>query len=105
MIGKFDFEAVWATLASIGMVGSLAWNWLLKQKSAISETKARVAEDDRDRELATSAQSLYNMMNERLKNVESELKEVRLYNRKLELHVGKLERTMRDAGLTVPSFD
>lgn len=100
-----DSQMIATGLSSIAAVSALVWGWVQKQRTVVSETKARVAEDDRDREMANSAQTLYSMMNERLKTVENEMRDLKMYSRKLELHISKLEFMMRQAGLTPPQLD
>ena len=97
-------QNVLTAIFGAGGIGAFIWGWLQKQRSVLSETKARVAEDNRDREMADSAHTLYAMMNERLKNVETEIKELRLYSRKLELHIAKLEALMKTNGIEPPVF-
>lgn len=87
-----------------GALGGLLWAWIQKQRAGMADTRASIAEDNRDRELANSAHTLYNLLNERLKNVERELIELRLYNRKLEIHVARLEDIMIANKLEPPVF-
>jgi uncharacterized protein HemX len=102
---NISWEVIWAALASAGLGVSSLWAWIQKQRRDMSETRATVAEDERDREMATSAQTLYSMMNERLKIVEEELRSQRMYTRRLEIHIGKLERLLRTQGLDVPEIE
>lgn len=101
---ELNLESIWAGIASVGAIGGIIWGWIQKQRTVLSENRTKVAEDDRDRELATSAQTLYSMLNDRLKTVELEQKELRMYTRKLELHVLKLEKLMRDNNIEPPMF-
>lgn len=87
-----------------GALGGIVWAWILKQRAAMSDTRAAIAEDNRDREMANSAHTLYTLLNERLKNVEREVVELKVYNRKLELHVARLEDIMIKNGLEPPVF-
>lgn len=101
---ELDMQSIWTGLASAAGIAGIIWGWVQKQRTVLSETKTKVAEDDRDRELATSAQTLYSMLNDRLKTVEQEQKDLRMYTRKLELHVLKLEKLMRDNNIEPPLF-
>jgi uncharacterized protein HemX len=87
-----------------GALGGLIWAWIQKQRANLSDTRAAIAEDNRDRELANSAHTLYSLLNERLKNVEREVVELKVYNRKLEIHVARLEDIMVKNGLEPPVF-
>lgn len=101
----FDVETIGMGLTSAAGIAALVWGWIQKQHSVVSETKARVAEDDRDREMANSAGTLYSMLNERLKTVEQELRDLKNYSRKLELHISKLEGLMREHNITPPILE
>ena len=100
-----EWKDVGMALTSLAGVAGVAWGWILKQRAVLSETKARVAEDERDREMANSAAVLYSQLSERLKSVEVELREMKLYSRKLEAHIIKLENLMRSHGITPPPFE
>ena len=42
----FDVETIGMGLTSAAGIAALVWGWIQKQRSVVSETKARVAEDD-----------------------------------------------------------
>lgn len=92
-------------VTGVGVLAGAIWAAVQKVRRGQAETKASVAEDSRDRTVADSQKLIYDMLNERLKTVESELQSMRLYNRKLELHITKLERLMREKGLDVPTLE
>lgn len=100
-----EWQDVGMALTSLAGIAGVVWGWVLKQRAVLSETKARVAEDERDREMANSATVLYSQLSERLKSVEMELREMKLYSRKLEIHVQKLEDLMRGHGIQPPPFE
>lgn len=101
----FDPNAVGVGISAIFGIAGVIWGWVQKQRTVVSETKARVAEDDRDREMANSAGTLYSLLNERLKTVEAELRELKAHSRKQEVHITKLEQLMREHGITPPMFE
>lgn len=92
-------------VTGVGVLAGAIWAAVQKVRRGQAETKAAVAEDTRDRTVADSQQLIYNMLNQRLTTVEGELQSQRLYTRKLELHITKLERLMRDAGMEVPALE
>lgn len=96
--------AVGSALGTAAAILGAGWGAFQKAKRGAAETKAAVAEDTRDRSVADSQRVIYEMLNERLKTVEDEVRGVKLYARKLELHISKLERIMRDKGLEVPEL-
>lgn len=103
-----DLEVLGGTLAAVitgasTLIGG-AWLWIQKQRRNVAETKAAVAEDQRDRTVADSQRLVYELLNQRLGTVEQELKEWKLYTRKLELHINKLEKVMAQAGLEIPEL-
>lgn len=100
-----NWQDVGMVLTSLAAGAGVVWGWILKQRAVLSETRARVAEDERDREMANSAAVLYSQLSERLKTVEVELREMKLYSRKLEVHILKLESLMRSHGITPPPFE
>lgn len=100
-----EWQDVGMALTSLAGIAGVVWGWVLKQRAVLSETRARVAEDERDKEMANSAALLYSQLSERLKSVEVELREMKLYSRKLELHIKKLEDLMRSHGITPPPFE
>lgn len=88
--------------------GSLAtgiFAGIMKMKRDKADMRAAVAEDTRDRSIADSQKIVYDMLNERLKTVEEELRAMKLYTRKLEVHISKLERIMRASNLDVPELE
>jgi len=102
MTGAVDWEGVTALFGGAGIVGAAVWGWIVKQRSVLSETKVRVAEDDRDRAVADSQNSIYTLLTGRLAAVEAELLDMRKYARKLEEYVDLLARTIREAGHSPP---
>lgn len=104
-----DFEslgtAIGATAGAVGVLTGGIWAAIQKVRRGQAETKAAVAEDTRDRSVADSQKLVYDMLNERLKVVEQELRDHKLYTRKLELHITKLEKLMREKGLEVPVME
>lgn len=96
--------AIGSALGTAAAIVGAGWAAFQKAKRGAAETKAAVAEDTRDRSVADGQRIIYEMLNERLKTVEDEVRGVKLYARKLELHISKLERIMRDKGLEVPEL-
>lgn len=93
--------------AAAGVVTTLLgaiWVGIQKVKRDKAETRAAVAEDTRDRSVADSQKVVYDMLSARLSAVELELRDMKLYTRKLELHISRLEKTMREKGLEVPDL-
>lgn len=96
--------AVGSAAAVIGTIGTAIWVAIQKMRRDKAETKAAIAEDLRDRSVADSQKIIYDMLSGRLSSVENELREMKMYTRKLELHISRLEKTMREQGLEVPEF-
>ncbi len=44
-----EWQDVGMALTSLAALASVVWGWVLKQRAVLSETRARVAEDERDR--------------------------------------------------------
>ena len=104
-----DMTALGGAAVTLILGAGGAWAWFLKQKRDVASTGADIALSDAHRATADAHHFLYKSMNERLNAVETELREVRAelsierkHSRNLELHIWKLEKTMREAGITPP---
>lgn len=103
-----DFTQLGTAVGAIGgaVVALVSGVWLGIQKvqRQRAETKASVAEDARDRSVADSQKIVYDMLLARVSAVELELRDMKLYTRKLELHISRLEKIMREKGLEIPDL-
>lgn len=97
-------SAVAAAMATAGTIATAIWVAIQKMRRDKAETKAAIAEDIRDRSVADSQKVVYDMLSARLSAVELELRDMKMYTRKLELHISRLEKTMREKGLEVPDL-
>jgi TolA-binding protein len=86
--------------------------WFAGRRKEKAKSAADVANAGADRAIAEAESTLYNRLRERLDNLEgdvtalrNELDKERAYSRRLERHVWRLEKTMRDAGLEPPLFE
>jgi uncharacterized protein HemX len=107
-----DWQALGGYAAAAGALATGAWAWWLKQQKARAETRADVAEADAARTVADAQQTIYKTLTERLTTLEAEMRAVRAeldserqHNRRLTLHIWKLEGLMRKAGIEPPPFE
>jgi hypothetical protein len=86
--------------------------WFAGRAKRGAETKAEVAQSNKDAEIADAEGALYRRLREDLdalrgdvNRLRAELDSERTHGRKLERHVWKLEGLMRKAGLEPPPFE
>jgi hypothetical protein len=107
-----DWNLIGTFIGGAVVAGTGAWGIILKAKRDTANTKAAVAEDSRDKQVADAQSIVYKLMADRLAVVEKELSEQRTelsrereHSRMLERKFYDLDRWIRAQGLTPPSFD
>lgn len=106
-----DMGVLGGAIAAVGSVAAGIWAWWLRNKKAVAETRAEVAESDASKAVADAQQTVYKLLNERLTTLESEVRGLRqelvverAHSRKLELQIVRLDRWIRSKGLEPPTF-
>lgn len=106
-----DWTAIGTAFATLGLIASGFWAAWQRRAKVQAETRASVADHDRDAAVADAQGAVYKMLLERVQTLENEVRAMRLenaseraHNRKLVLHIWKLEGLMRKAGIDPPPF-
>lgn len=103
-----DWPSIGIALSGIfvGIAG-----WIKDRKTGKADDKAEIAQSNASAAVADAEGTIYNRLREEIdalrndvNRLRSDLDQERRHSRALELHVWKLERIMRDAGLTPPPF-
>lgn len=104
-----DLTALGGAFAALGAIATGAWAWWLKNQKTVAQTRAEVAESDRDRAVADSEHSLYKLLSQRVEALEAEIRELRSelsqerkHSRALEIQVYRLENFVREKGFNPP---
>lgn len=111
VLAAVDWKIVGGSITAIGIGIGGVYTWWLNQKRQRADVKADVAQSDSARVIAEANTTVYELLLERVKTLEGEMRQVRhelaaerLHSRKLVLHIWKLEGLMRMANLDVPMF-
>ena len=101
-------EAFQNFLLGAGTVGLVIWGAYERW----SKTKLQNATNEAGTSVALAQEAVFNMLNQRLDTMESEIRTLRtelsverMRSRKMELHIFKMENVMRAAGLDPPVFE
>jgi predicted RNase H-like nuclease (RuvC/YqgF family) len=99
-----DWQSIGAAASAVVAIATGAWAWWLKNKRQVAETKAEVA-------VADGQQTVYKLMDDRLKTMEADIKDLRAelaeerrHSRDLERKLSMLDAWIRAQGLTPPSL-
>lgn len=108
---SLDWQAIGTALGAVGMVAGGIWAWWLKNQRSQANTRAEVAEAGAERAVADAQQTVYKLLTQRVETLEQEMRAVRAeldaerkHSRRLEMHIWRLERLMRNAGIEPPPF-
>lgn len=107
-----DFSDIGAIVAAAAAIATGAWAWWLKNRRAVADTVADEAASAAQAAVADAQRVVYQLLQDRLTALESEMRVVRgelqderRRGRRLELHIFTLEGLMRAASLAPPVFD
>lgn len=100
-----DWQATGGLVAMLTAFGTGAWAfWERAQKNRAS-TNAEVSQSNAEEALYRMLNDRMNQMQQEIKELRTEVGEYRQRNNRLEIHIFKLERLMRGAGLEPPVFE
>lgn len=109
-------QAVVGLVMGLGTIGGVAYGAVMKHKARVAKLGADVAASDADKTVSDAQLIVYDSLSKRVEALDGDVKQLRqeldterrhsrrleLLNKKLELHILRLESLMKAAGIEVP---